>query len=157
MKKFFKSRYISFLLALLMVVGVFLPRGGAFAKDDTTYNIDSAITFHKKDELKKRLENGEQIVASNRAVKVYKLKVDKEMTEDDRLKLAKEYDALTIEAAEKKLKDEKKFDKEIPSEKSKFIYSGKAIDVIDKNSIKDFELENLDLDILLWLSFLKIV
>lgn len=146
MKKFFKSRYISFLLALLMVVGVFLPRGGAFAKDDSKYNIDIAINIHKKDELKKRLENGEQIVASNRAVKVYKLKVDKEMTEDDRLKLAKEYDALTIEAAEKKLKDEKKFDKEIPSEKSKFIYSGKAIDVIDKNSIKDFELENLDLD-----------
>lgn len=146
MKKFFKSRYISFLLALLMVVGVFLPRGGAFAKDDSKYNIDIAINIHKKDELKKRLENGEQIVASNRAVKVYKLKVDKEMTEDDRLKLAKEYDALTIEAAEKKLKDEKKFDKEIPSEKSKFIYSGKAIDVIDKNSIKDFKLENLDLD-----------
>lgn len=146
MKKFFKSRYISFLLALLMVVGVFLPRGGAFAKDDSKYNIDIAINIHKKDELKKRLENGEQIVASNRAVKVYKLKVDKEITEDDRLKLAKEYDALTIEAAEKKLKDEKKFDKEIPSEKSKFIYSGKAIDVIDKNSIKDFELENLDLD-----------
>ena len=144
MKKFFKSRYISFLLALLMVVGVFLPRGGAFAKDDSKYNIDIAINIHKKDELKKRLENGEQIVASNRAVKVYKLKVDKEMTEDDRLKLAKEYDALTIEAAEKKLKDEKKFDKEIPSEKSKFIYSGKAIDVIDKNSIKDFKLENLD-------------
>lgn len=127
-----------------MVVGVFLPRGGAFAKDDSKYNIDIAINIHKKDELKKRLENGEQIVASNRAVKVYKLKVDKEMTEDDRLKLAKEYDALTIEAAEKKLKDEKKFDKEIPSEKSKFIYSGKAIDVIDKNSIKDFKLENLD-------------
>lgn len=146
MKKFFKSRYISFLLALLMVVGVFLPRGGAFAKDDSKYNIDIAINIHKKDELKKRLENGEQIVASNRAVKVYKLKGDKEMTEDDRLKLAKEYDALTIEAAEKKLKDEKKFDKEIPSEKSKFIYSGKAIDVIDKNSIKDFKLENLDLD-----------
>lgn len=146
MKKFFKSRYISFLLALLMVVGVFLPRDGAFAKDDSKYNIDIAINIHKKDELKKRLENGEQIVASNRAVKVYKLKVDKEMTEDDRLKLAKEYDALTIEAAEKKLKDEKKFDKEIPSEKSKFIYSGKAIDVIDKNSIKDFKLENLDLD-----------
>lgn len=129
-----------------MVVGVFLPQGGAFAKDDSKYNIDIAINIHKKDELKKRLENGEQIVASNRAVKVYKLKVDKEMTEDDRLKLAKEYDALTIEAAEKKLKDEKKFDKEIPSEKSKFIYSGKAIDVIDKNSIKDFKLENLDLD-----------
>lgn len=146
MKKIFKSRYISFLLALLMVVGVFLPQGGAFAKDDSKYNIDIAINIHKKDELKKRLENGEQIVASNRAVKVYRLKVDKEMTEDDRLKLAKEYDALTIEAAEKKLKDEKKFDKEIPSEKSKFIYSGKAIDVIDKNSIKDFKLENLDLD-----------
>lgn len=146
MKKFFKSRYISFLLALLMVVGVFLPRGGAFAKDDSKYNIDIAINIHKKDELKKRLENGEHIVASNRAVKVYKLKVDKEMTEDDRLKLAKEYDTLTIEAAEKKLKDEKKFDKEIPSEKSKFIYSGKAIDVIDKNSIKDFKLENLDFD-----------
>ncbi len=129
-----------------MVVGVFLPRGGAFAKDDSKYNIDIAINIHKKDELKKKLENGEQIVASNRAVKVYKLKVDKEMTEDDSLKLAKDYDALTIADAEKKLKDEKKFDKEIPSEKSKFIYGGKAIDVIDKNSIKDFKLENLDLD-----------
>lgn len=144
MKKFFKSRYISFLLALLMVVGVFLPRGGAFAKDDSKYNIDIAINIHNKDEIKKRLDNGEQIVASNREVKVYKLKLDKDMTEDDSLKLAKDYDALTIADAEKKLKDEKKFDKEIPSEKSKFIYSGKAIDVVDKNSIKDFKLENLD-------------
>lgn len=144
MKKFFKSRYISFLLALLMVVGVFLPRGGAFAKDDSEYNIDIAINIHKKDELKKKLENGEQIVASNREVKVYKLKLDKDMTEDDSLKLAKDYDALTIADTEKKLKDEKKFDKEIPSEKSNFIYSGKAIDVIDKNSIKDYKFENLD-------------
>lgn len=146
MKKFFKSRYISFLLALFMVVGVFLPRGGAFAKDDSKYNIDIAINIHNKDEIKKRLENGEQIVASNREVKVYKLKLDKDMTEDDSLKLAKDYDALTIADAEKKLKDEKKFDKEIPSEKSKFIYGGKAIDVVDKNSIKEFKLENLDLE-----------
>lgn len=144
MKKIFKSRYISFLLALFMVVGVFLPRGGAFAKDDSKYNIDIAINIHNKDEIKKRLENGEQIVASNREVKVYKLKLDKDMTEDDSLKLAKDYDALTIEEAEKKLKDEKKLDKEIPSEKSKFIYSGKAIDVVDKNSIKDYKFENLD-------------
>lgn len=146
MKKIFKSRYISFLLALFMVVGVFLPRGGAFAKDDSKYNIDIAINIHNKDEIKKRLDNGEQIVASNREVKVYKLKVDKDMTEDDSLTFAKDYDALTIADAEKKLKDEKKFDKEIPSEKSKFIYGGKAIDVVDKNSIKDFKLENLDLE-----------
>lgn len=146
MKKIFKSRYISFLLALFMVVGVFLPGGGAFAKDDSKYNIDIAINIHNKDEIKKRLENGEQIVASNREVKVYKLKVDKDMTEDDSLTFAKDYDALTIADAEKKLKDEKKFDKEIPSEKSKFIYGGKAIDVVDKNSIKDFKLENLDLE-----------
>lgn len=146
MKKIFKSRYISFLLALFMVVGVFLPRGGAFAKDDSKYNIDIAINIHNKDEIKTRLDNGEQIVASNREVKVYKLKLDKDMTEDDSLKLAKDYDALTIADAEKKLKDEKKFDKEIPSEKSKFIYGGKAIDVVDKNSIKDFKLENLDLE-----------
>ena len=144
MKKIFKSRYISFLLALFMVVGVFLPRGGAFAKDDSKYNIDIAINIHNKDEIKKRLDNGEQIVASNREVKVYKLKFDKDMTEDDSLTFAKDYDALTIADAEKKLKDEKKFDKEIPSEKSKFIYSGKAIDVVDKNSIKDFKFENLD-------------
>lgn len=146
MKKIFKSRYISFLLALFMVVGVFLPRGGAFAKDDSKYNIDIAINIHNKDEIKTRLDNGEQIVASDREVKVYKLKLDKDMTEDDSLKLAKDYDALTIADAEKKLKDEKKFDKEIPSEKSKFIYGGKAIDVVDKNSIKDFKLENLDLE-----------
>lgn len=146
MKKIFKSRYISFLLALFMVVGVFLPRGGAFAKDDSKYNIDIAINIHNKDEIKTRLDNGEQIVASNREVKVYKLKLDKDMTEDDSLTFAKDYDALTIADAEKKLKDEKKFDKEIPSEKSKFIYSGKAIDVVDKNSIKDFKLENLDLE-----------
>lgn len=144
MKKIFKSRYISFLLALFMVVGVFLPQGGAFAKDDSKYNIDIAINIHNKDEINKRLENGEQIVASNREVKVYKLKFDKDMTEDDSLTFAKDYDALTIADAEKKLKDEKKFDKEIPSEKSKFIYSGKAIDVIDKNSIKDYKFENLD-------------
>ena len=137
-----------------MVVGVFLPHGGALAKDNTKkedksstkYSINIDITINNKEELKEKLEKSQSIEASHREVKVYKLKVAKEMTDEDRLKLAKDFDGLTIAEAEKKLKNEKKLDKEIPSEKSKYIYDKRAYDVIDPKAIKDFKLDNLDLD-----------
>lgn len=146
MKNIIKNRYISFILALLMIVGVFLPHGGALAKESGKFNIDIDINIYNKEELENKLNNGESIEASHREVKVYKLKVDKELTEEDRLNLAKEYDALTIADAEKKLNEEKKLEKEIPSEKSKYIYNGEAFEVIDKNTITDFKLENLNLE-----------
>ena len=146
MKNILKTKYISFLLALVMVVGIFLPHSGALAEGSGKYNIDFAINIHNKDELLKKIKNGDKIEASHREVKVYKLKIDGELTDDARLKLAKEYDSLTVAEAEKKLKDEKKFEKEIPTEKSKYIYGDKLYDVIDPKAIKDFKLENLNLD-----------
>ena len=146
MKNILKSRYISFLLALLMVVGVFLPHGGALAKDNDKYTIEIGVNIHNKSELEKKIKNGEKLEASHREVKVYKLKVDKEMTDEDRLKFAKEFDSLSIADAEKKLKEEKKLEKEIPSEKSKYAYGKNYYDVIDSKNIKDFKLENLNLD-----------
>lgn len=146
MKNIIKNRYISFILALLMIVGVFLPHGGALAKESGKFNIDIDINIYNKEELENKLNKGESIEASHREVKVYKLKVDKELTEEDRLNLAKEYDALTIADAEKKLNEDKKLEKEIPSEKSKYIYNGEAFEVIDKNTITDFKLENLNLE-----------
>ena len=154
MRRGLKSKYILFILSLFMIVGVFLPRGGALAKEAAKkaakdaakdkYTIDLNIGIKNKEELKKKLDNGQSIEASNRDVKVYKLKVEKDLTDADRLKLAKELDGLTIAKAEEKLKDF--IEKKVASEKSKYFYDGKGYDVIDKNAIKDFKLEKLDLD-----------
>lgn len=154
MRRGLKSKYILFILSLFMIVGVFLPRGGALAEEakkkadkdaaKDKYTIDLNIGIKNKEELKKKLENGQSIEASNRDVKVYKLKVEKDLTDADRLKLAKELDGLTIAKAEEKLKDV--IEKKVASEKSKYFYDGKGYDVIDKNAIKDFKLEKLDLD-----------
>lgn len=154
MRRGLKSKYILFILSLFMIVGIFLPRGGALAEEakkkaskdaaNDKYIIDLNIGIKNKEELKKKLENGQSIEASNREVKVYKLKVEKDLTDADRLKLAKELDGLTIAKAEEKLKDF--IEKKIPSEKSKYFYDGKGYDVIDKTAIKDFKLEKLDLD-----------
>ena len=154
MKNILKAKYISFLLALVMVVGIFLPCGGALAKENTKkedkssakYSISIDITINNKKELKDKLEKGQAIEASHREVKVYKLKVDKDMTDEDRLKFAKDFDGLSIAETEKKLKDDKKLDKVIPSEKSKYVYGDKAYDKINPKDIKDFKLDNLDLD-----------
>lgn len=154
MRRGLESKYILFILSLFMIVGVFLPRGGALAEEakkkadkdaaKDKYTIDLNIGIKNKEELKKKLENGQSIEASNRDVKVYKLKVEKDLTDTDRLKLAKELDSLTISEAEEKLKDV--IEKKVASEKSKYFYDGKGYDVIDKNAIKDFKLEKLDLD-----------
>ena len=154
MRRGLRSKYILFILSLFMIVGVFLPRGGALAEEAAKkaakdvakdkYTIDLNIGIKNKEELKKKLENGQSIEASNREVKVYKLKVEKDLTDADRLKLAKELDSLTIAKSEEKLKDV--IEKKVASDKSKYFYDGKGYDVIDKNDIKDFKLENLDLD-----------
>ena len=57
MKNILKSRYISFLLALLMVVGVFLPHGGALAKDNDKYTIEIGVNINDKDKLKEKLKD----------------------------------------------------------------------------------------------------
>lgn len=147
MRRGLKSRYILFILSLFMAVGVFLPRGGALAgeaKKSAKYAIDIAVTINNKGELKKKLDNGEKLDASSREVMIYKLKLDKDLSDEERLTLARELDGLTIAEAEKKL--EGKIEKEIPSQKSKYLYDGKLYEVIDKNAIKDFNVEKLDLD-----------
>ena len=147
MRRGLKSRYILFILSLFMAVGVFLPRGGALAeeaKKSAKYAIDIAVTINNKGELKKKLDNGEKLDASSREVMIYKLKLDKDLSDEEILTLARELDGLTIAEAEKKL--EGKIEKEIPSQKSKYLYDGKLYEVIDKNAIKDFNVEKLDLD-----------
>lgn len=136
------------------MVGVFLPSVGALAEEAADkadkavakdkYAIDISVRINNKDDLKKRLDDGESIDASNREVKVYKLKFDNDKTDKERLELAKELDGLTIAEAEKKL--EGIIEKEILSEKSKYFYNGKGYDVIDKNAIEDFKIESLDLE-----------
>ena len=154
MRRGFRSRYIYLILSLFIMVGVFLPSVGALAEEAADkadkavakdkYAIDISVRINNKDDLKKRLDDGESIDASNREVKVYKLKFDNDKTDKERLELAKELDGLTIAEAEKKL--EGIIEKEIPSEKSKYFYNGKGYDVIDKNAIEDFKIESLDLE-----------
>lgn len=141
MKNILKSRYISFLLALLMVVGVFLPHGGALAKDNDKYTIEIGVTINEKDKLKEKLKDGGILKSSGRQVKVYKLKVDGEMTDSDRLELANTYNSKSIADTEKKLKE--KIEKVIISEKSKLSYSDKLYDEIDTGSFKDFSVDSL--------------
>lgn len=141
MKNILKSRYISFLLALLMVVGVFLPHGGALAKDNDKYTIEIGVTINDKDKLKEKLKDGGILRSSGRQVKVYKLKVDGEMTNSDRLELANTYNSKSIADTEKKLKE--KIEKVIISEKSKLSYSDKLYDEIDTGSFKDFSVDSL--------------
>ena len=149
MKKFFKSRYISFLLALLMVVGVFLPRGGAFAKDSGKFAIDIGIKINDKMKLKDEVKDGGIIKSSGRQVKVYKLKVDGGMTEKEMFDLAQSLHKsgekeISIKEAEDKLKEKKLLDKDgILSEKSKLFYDGKLVDEISLKKGDDPELAKL--------------
>lgn len=150
MKNILKSRYISFLLALLMVVGVFLPHGGALAKDNDKYTIDLKIDVLDKkgksdDELKMA---GKVIRPSGRQVKVYKLNIDKDLTEDQMIELAKTYDSYKDEDF-KKLIDEKKINEGFLSEKSKLKYENKVYDEIDTSKIKDFDYSKLSEEILI--------
>ena len=148
MKNILKSRYISFVLALLMVVGIFLPCGGALA-DGGKYNIDIGIKINDKENLKKEVKEGGIIKSSGRQVKVYKLKADKGMTDKQMFDLAKSFHKsgekeLSIKDAEEKLKKDGLFAKDgVLSDKSKLVYDGKFVDEIRLKKGEDPELAKL--------------
>lgn len=151
MRRGLKSKYILFILSLFMIVGVFLPRGGALAEEakkkadkdvaKDKYTIDMTINVINKDKLKEELKNGGTILPSGRQVKVYKLKVENDLTVAKMIELAKKYDAKSITDTEKDL--EKQIEKVITSDKSKLFYGDKLYDEIDTKAIKDFSVDNL--------------
>lgn len=149
MKKILKYRYISFILALLMVVGVFFPQGLVLAKDSGKYSIEIGIKINDKDNLKKEVKDGGTIEPSARQVMVYKLKVDEDLSEDARLDLAEKFHKvagkeLTIKEAEEKLKKEGYFVKDGSlSEKSKLVYDGKTLSKLVLKKGEDPKLEKL--------------
>ena len=149
MKNILKTKYISFLLALVMVVGIFLPCGGALAKENGKYRIDIGIKINEMDKLKKEVKEGGIIKSSGRQVKVYKLKADKGLTDKEMFDLAQSLHKsgekeVSIKDAEDKLKEKKLFDKDgILSEKSKLVYDGKFVDEIKLNKGDDPELAKL--------------
>lgn len=149
MKNILKTKYISFLLALVMVVGIFLPCGGALAKENGKYSIDIGIKINEMDKLKKEVKEGGIIKSSGRQVKVYKLKADKGLTDKEMFDLAQSLHKsgekeVSIKDAEDKLKEKKLFDKDgVLSEKSKLLYDGKLVDEIKLNKGDDPELAKL--------------
>lgn len=148
MKNILKTKYISFLLALVMVVGIFLPCGGALA-DGGKYSIDIGIKINEKDKLIKEVKEGGTIKSSGRQVKVYKLKADKGMTDKKMFDLAQSLHKsgekdVSIKEAEDKLKEKKLFDKDgVLSEKSKLVYDGKFVEEIKLDKGADSELAKL--------------
>ena len=149
MRRGFKSRYIYLILSLFLMVGVFLPGGGALAKDAAKkaekYAINIDISINDKDKLSKKHdkdnENELTLGASEREVKVYKLKFDKEMSETERLKFASTYDGKDIAETEKELKG--KIEKVLTPEKSKLVYDGKLYEDITVDKKKDPNLDKL--------------
>lgn len=146
MKNILKTKYISFLLALVMVVGIFLPCGGALAKENGKFTIDIGIKINNKDKLKEKVKEGGIIKSSGRQVKVYKLKVDKDLTDKQMLELAQSFHKsgekeLSIKDAEDKLKESGV--KGVLSEKSKLLYDGNLVDEISLKKGEDPELAKL--------------
>ena len=151
MRRGLKSKYILFILSLFMIVGVFLPRGGALAEEakkkaakdaaKDKYTIDMTINVINKDKLKEELKNGGTILPSARQVKVYKIKVENDLTVAKMMELAKKYDAKSIADTEKDLKEQ--IEKVITSDKSKLFYGDKLYDEIDTKAVKDFSVDNL--------------
>lgn len=146
MKNILKTKYISFLLALVMVVGIFLPCGGVLAKENGKFTIDIGIKINNKDKLKEKVKEGGIIKSSGRQVKVYKLKVDKDLTDKQMLELAQNFHKsgekeLSIKDAEDKLKESGV--KGVLSEKSKLLYDGNLVDEISLKKGEDPELAKL--------------
>ena len=144
MRKGLKSKYIVFILSLFMMVGVFLPRGGALAEETAKkadkYTIDLNVNINDSDELDK-IKDSIVIKPSGRQVKVYKLKVDKEMSDDARLKLANTYDGKTIAETEKDLKEQ--IEKVVEPDESKLYYENKLYDQIEPEAVKGFDIKKL--------------
>lgn len=147
-----RSKYILFILSLFMIVGVFLPRGGALAEEaakKAKYTIDIDIRINKKDKLIEKVKEGGIIKSSGRQVKIYKLKVDKDLTDAEMLTLAQSFHKsaekeLSIKEAEEKLKKEKLFVEDgVLSETSKLVYDGKLVDEVTLKKDEDPNLEKL--------------
>lgn len=149
MKNILKSRYISFILALFMVVGVFLPQGRVFAdKGKGKYKIDLQIDV--KDRFLEENENmsGKVLRPSGRQVRVYKLNINENLSKDQMLDLASKYDSYTAEKINE-LRENKTIGKVFLSEKSKLYYDGKSYDEILTDKIKGFDYSNLSEQILI--------
>ncbi|WP_311376652.1 MSCRAMM family protein [Anaerococcus lactolyticus] len=149
MKNILKSRYISFILALFMVVGVFLPQGRVFAdKGKGKYKIDLQIDV--KDRFLEENENmsGKVLRPSGRQVRVYKLNINENLSKDQMLDLASKYDSYTAEKINE-LRENKTIGKVFLSEKSKLYYEGKSYDEIWTDKIKGFDYSNLSEQILI--------
>lgn len=132
-----------------MVVGVFLPRGGALA-DGGKYSIELQIDVKDKADYSKHdfKKDGLFIRSSGRQVRVYKLNIEGDLSEDNLVELASKYDSYKSEDF-KKLKDEKKIDDGFLSEKSKLKYENKVYDEIDTSKVKDFDYSKLSEQILI--------
>lgn len=149
MKNILKTKYISFLLALVMVVGIFLPHSGALAEGSGKYNIELQIDVKDKDDYSKHdfKKDSLFIKPSGRQVKVYKLNIEGDLSEEQMIELASKYDAYKAEDF-KKLIDEKKINEGFLSEKSKLKYGKTTYDEIDTSKIKDFDYSKLSEEIL---------
>lgn len=149
MKNILKTKYISFLLALVMVVGIFLPCGGALAGGGK-YSIELQIDVKDKEDYSKHdFKNDSLLIKpSGRQVKVYKLNIEGDLSSDQMVELAAKYDKYTAEDF-KKLKDEKKINEGFLSEKSKLKYGETTYDEIDTRKIKDFDYSKLSEEILI--------
>ena len=99
MKNIIKNRYISFILALLMIVGVFLPHGGALAKENEKYTIDLQIDVKDKEDYSNHnfKEKSLLISPSGRQVMVYKLNIEGDLSEDQMIELANKYDTYNVD------------------------------------------------------------
>lgn len=155
MKNIMKSRYISFILALFMVVGVFLPQGRVFADNSGKYTINLRIDVNEKEKLKEKIKGGGVIKSSARQVKVYKLKLDEHITNSKLIELAQSFyrsadKELNIADVEKKLNHDKILIQDMGKSKtSKLVYDNVAYDEIDTRKIENFDVDKLSEQILI--------
>lgn len=146
MKSILKRKHIAYILSLLMIVGIFLPYGRALAEEEANYSIKMDVNINNKDKLEEKLKNEKNLTLrpSQREVKVYKLKVDGDLTADKMLTKAQEFHSLSIEQTEKNLEDG---EKEVANSTSYFLYDGNPYDEIRVNEGDDFDFEKLSEEI----------
>ena len=132
-----------------MVVGVFLPCGKVLA-DGGKYSIELQIDVKDKKNYSKHdfKKDSLFIKPSGRQVKVYRLNIEGDLSEDQMVELANKYDSYKAEDF-KKLIDEKEINEGFLSEKSKLKYENKVYDEIDTSKIKDFDYSKLSEEILI--------
>lgn len=133
-----------------MIVGVFLPHGGALAKENEKYTIDLQIDVKDKENYSNHnfKEKSLLIRPSGRQVMVYKLNIEGDLSEDQMIELANKYDTYNVDDF-KKLIDDKKINEGFLSDKSKLKYDEKVYDEINTSEIKDFDYSKLSEQILI--------